>query len=282
MPATPFKDIGKACSDLLTKDYTVGKNVLEVKSKTANGVTFTPKATKSGDKLDGTLTAKYMFPAKISGEAKIDTKGVLSTTFETAALAKGLTVTMDCEAPSAGSAVLSVAKATVDYKQSMFTSKFSYEYYKSAASAALSAAYGSLVMGCSADTTLAPKFALGKYAAACQFVQPDFTLAAKLSDSSKPGSTVYEGSYFHKVSPAMQVGAEVKKAKDVGVAFGCAYKLDKATSVKGKVATDGILTASYKQDISPISTLTLAATVDTVNLASSSNHKFGLSLSITP
>ena len=99
--------------------------------------TFTPKATKSGDKFDGTLTAKYMFPAKISGEAKIDTKGVLSTTFETAALAKGLTVTMDCEAPSAGSAVLSAAKATVDYKQPMFTSKLSYEYYKSAASGAL-------------------------------------------------------------------------------------------------------------------------------------------------
>jgi hypothetical protein len=35
---TAFKDIGKLCSDLLSKDYKVGTNTVEVKSKVPNGV----------------------------------------------------------------------------------------------------------------------------------------------------------------------------------------------------------------------------------------------------
>ena len=43
--------------------------------------------------------------------------------------------------------------------------------------------------------------------------------------------------YHHKVSSDMQVGAELTHTtgKDVGLAFGCMYKLDKDTTVKGKV-----------------------------------------------
>ena len=47
----------------------------------------------------------------------------------------------------------------------------------------------------------------------------------------------YTGMYHHKVSSDMQVGAELTHTtgKDVGLAFGCMYKLDKDTTVKGKV-----------------------------------------------
>merc|ERR1719382_2183693 len=126
-----------------------------------------------------------------------------------------------------------------------------------------------------------------KYAAAMQFDASDFAITTKLSEAlAKADSKVYEGSYFHKVSSAMQVqvGTEIKKAqnKDVGLAFGCMYKLDKDTTVKGKVDADGILSTSYKQKISPITTLTLAATVDTASLSESSKHKFGMALNITP
>lgn len=280
---TPFKDLGKTCSDLLSKDFTVGKHICEVKTKTANGVTFTPKATNAGGKFDASLAAKYMFPGKVSGEGKIDTAGVLSTTVETARFAKGLTLTLDTSTPTSGTALFSSAKATADYKQEAFAAKATYEYYKQAASAAVSAVYGSFTMGCSADYSVA-KSSLAKCAAACQFVQPDFTLCATLSDSpGKPGSTVYAGSYFHKISSAMQVGGELTKtSSDTGFAFGCLYKLDKSTSVKGKVNTDGILSASYKQAISPMTTLTLAAAVDTVDLAASSKHKVGMELKIAP
>lgn len=82
---------------------------------------------------------------------------------------------------------------------------------------------------------------------------------------------------------AQVCGALKKAAKksDMSLTFGCAYKLDKDTNVKAKVDSEGILSASYKQKISSISTLTLAAAVDTVNL-SESKHKFGMLLNITP
>ena len=80
------------------------------------------------------------------------------------------------------------------------------------------------------------------------------------------------------------MGGELSKASDktdVSIAFGCMYKLDKDTTVKSKVGSDGILTASYKQKISPLSTVTLAAAVDTVSL-SENKHKFGMQLNLTP
>mmetsp|Transcript_58999 Transcript_58999/g.97541 ORF Transcript_58999/g.97541 Transcript_58999/m.97541 type:complete len:287 (+) Transcript_58999:60-920(+) len=282
--ATPFKDIGKACTDLLSKDYKVGKNTVEIKSKAANGVTFTPLATKSGDSISGSLAMKYGFPGGITTEATMNSSGVLSATTEVAGLAKGLTVSLDCETTTKGNALFSSGKATVDYKQDVFTAKAVYDYYKGAASAAASAAYAALTVGASADYNVS-KSALTKYAAAGQYAASDFTIAAKLSEAlGKPDGKVFEGSYFHTVSKAMQVGTEIKKpaSSEVSLGFGCAYQLDKSTAVKGKVDTDGILSGSYKQKLSSISTLTLAAAVDTVNLTESSKHKFGLALNITP
>jgi len=125
------------------------------------------------------------------------------------------------------------------------------------------------------------KGALTKYGAACQFVQPDFSIAAKLAVAAGKSST-YSGTYYHKVSSDMQVGTELThtSGKDVGLAFGCMYKLDKDTTVKGKVDADGMLYGSYKQVLSPIATMTLAAQIDTVNL-SENKHKFGMVVNLT-
>ena len=210
---------------------------------------------------------------------------------------------------------------------------------------------------CGYSTT---KSALSKYTAACQYVQPDFTVSAKLAEVMKTPGTVFSGAYYHKVSSEMQVGAEIKKAatkSDVDLAFGCLYKLDKNTTVKGKVRTahrrpthepplstppppppppcrrlrrlrrlprppgayhsrtsfcvapspldgtarcapglhpnpnphpnpnqvdsDGKLFASFKQQLSPLTLLTLASEVETVNL-NEGKHKFGMALSLTP
>jgi voltage-dependent anion channel protein 2 len=282
--AIAFKDIGKAASDLLSKDFKVGKNSVEVKSKTLNGVTFTPSATKSGDKLTGSLEAKYRFPGNIEAEATLNTSGVLSTKFEAIdAIAKGMTATVECETPAPGkTGVLNSGKCTFNYKQEMYACKASYDYYKSDLSASATAGITGMTLGCSLDYNT-DKSAFMKYAGAFQYEQPDFTFTAKLAESIGK-NTVYTGSYFHKVSNSMQVGGELAKASDkesVDIAFGCVYKLDKDTSVKSKVDSDGILSASYKQKISPISTLTLAMAVDTVSL-SENKHKFGMQLNVTP
>jgi hypothetical protein len=62
-----------------------------------------------------------------------------------------------------------------------------------------------LTFGAAADYSVA-KSALSTYAAACQYVTPEFIVAAKLSEAiGKPGGMVYTGSYYHKVTPKMQV-----------------------------------------------------------------------------
>jgi len=278
--ATAFKDIGKACSDLLSKDYTVGKSTVEVKSKTSNGVTFTPSGTKSGEKFSGNLAAEYSFAGGILAEAKLLTTGVVESKLEGSPM-KDLKVTLEC-ATAAGKSktMLSSGKCTLDYKKEAYTAKTVYDVYGSALSCAGSCVYDALTLGCSADYSIA-KSALTKYGTACQFVQPDFSIIAKLAGAVGKSPT-YTGMYYHKVSSDMQVGAELTHAtgKDVGLAFGCMYKLDKDTTVKGKVDADGMLYSSYKQKLSPIATMTLAAQIDTVNL-SENKHKFGMVLNVT-
>lgn len=288
--ATAFKDIGKACSDLLSKDYNVNESTVEVKTKTPTGVTFTPSATretkKGEEKFKGSLAAKYLFMAGLEGEVTLNTSGIVAASLECADLAtKGLTAKLDCETPATGSnGLLSVGKATVDYKQEKLNIKTSYDYYKGGLAVAASSVFQSLAFGCSADYNTA-KSKLAKYGAACQFVQPEFTVCAKLAESvGGSDGVVYSCSYFHKVSSDMVLGGELSKKTnkaEIDITFGCAFQLDKATTVKGKVDADGILCASYKQKISPITTMTLAAEIDTVNL-SDNKHKYGLVLNVTP
>jgi voltage-dependent anion channel protein 2 len=278
-----FKDIGKACNDLLTKDYTVGKNTVELKSKTPTGITFTPKATK-GSKLDGSLAAEYIIGGGMKTEVTLLTSGVIKGMFEAAnVLAKGLTVKAECEtpAPSKGG-ILSSAVCDADYKTGPFNCKGTYNLYKGDLSACTTYTFSGLTVG--AECGLTSKMALGKYGASCQYVQPDFTVSAKIAEViAKPGQT-FTGTYYHKVSGEMQVGAELKKSpgkSDIDLAFGCMYKLDKTTTVKGKVDSEGKLLASFKQQLSPLTLLTLAAEIDTTNL-NEGKHKFGMSMNLTP
>jgi len=268
-------------SDLLTKDYKVGKTIVEVKSTTPSGVTFTPTATKSGDAVSGQLEAKYSFLPWLVGETKFETSGSVSANIEAAnALTKGLTCTAECEHKPGKNGLLQSANMIIDYKQELFACKTSFDYYKQDLLASASTCYGNMALGidCTYST---PKGVLDKYAAACQFVQPDFVVSAKFADSK--GKTLSCG-YYHKVSPLMQVGVNLSKKlnkADVDIDFGCAYKLDKDTAVKGKVDSAGKMSCSYKQKISALTTMTLAAEVDVVNLADN-KHKFGLQLNITP
>jgi len=278
--ATVYKDIGKVCSDLLSKDFTVGKNSVEVKSKLPSGVSMTPKVTKAGDTISGTLAAKYGFAPWLTGEATFGTTGSMELNVEAAnALTKGLTMTMECAKAMKGDALLASSNFIADYKTDAFTCKTSYDVIKKGLLASASMAMGDITAGVDCSYC-ANKGALTKYAAACQFVQPDFTVSAKCEDKS--GAKTLGCGYYHKVSGDMQLGVALTKAMakpTVDIEFGTAYKMDKDTTVKGKVNSDGMLLCSYKQKLSSTTTMTLAASVDTLNLADN-KHKFGVALNL--
>jgi voltage-dependent anion channel protein 2 len=281
--ATVYKDIGKLCNDLLSKDYKVGKTIVEVKSKTSSGVTFTPTATKSGESVSGTLKAAYGILPWLDAECTIGTpSGSVALSMEADnALTKGLKLIAECERLPSKPGLLQSANLIADYKSEMFACKTSYDYYKKDFLASCSTVYAAMAMGLDGAYSV-KKGAISKYAAACQYVQPEFTVSAKMED--KGGKKTVSCSYFHKVSGDMQLGVNIAKPlakNDVKIEFGTAYKLDKDTTVKAKVDSDGTLCTSYKQKISSLTTMTLAAEVDTVNLADN-KHKFGLQLNVTP
>jgi len=288
--ATAFKDIGKACSDLLSKDFKVDETTIEVKSNASNGTAFTSKTTKSAanNSVSGSLVGKKKF-GNAQTEATVKTDGALALQVEMAELAAGLKLTLDCETPKAGKpGALAVAKCTADYCSEMLTSKCFFVYYAAADKpdlcTAFSTAYQAFTLGCAADFSVA-KRTLAKMGAACEYVADDFSLMFKYTDTlGKTDAKVYSCSYFHNVSKDMQVGTEMVKdmsKNEVAMSLGCAYKLDKDTTVKAKVDTEGKLSTSYKQKISAITTMILSSKVDTVNL-SDNNHKFGLALNLTP
>lgn len=278
-----FKDFGKTGSDLLSKDFKTGENNVEVKTKTSNGVEFTPKAKIKGNSVDGSLVGKYNFSGGIKSEATVSTSGALETTLEACdAVMKGLNVKLECK--TGEKSFLSQGNVSAQYQQDSFNAKVNYDYFKSKAGVNFATSVSSVTLG--ADVGLSTRTnSLTNYSAALQFAQPDFTLMAKLADPSATGQNMqYTGSYFHKVSPSMQVSTEITKSDadaDVGLQFGCMYNLDSATTVKGKVDVKGEMTASYKQTISSLTSLTLAAKVDIFNLQGGA-HKVGMALNLTP
>jgi len=280
--ATVFKDIGKACNDLLSKDFKVGKSTVEVKSKTKSGVTFTPLATKAGESVSGSLKAEYSFLPWLSCEANCGTNGSMSLSVDAAdALTKGLKLTAECDKAANKAGLLQSGNLIAEYKQESMTCKTSYDFFKSALLANASMALGDLTAGLDCAYNAA-KGDLTKYSLAMQFVQPDFIVSAKCVDSK--GSKTMGCGYYHKVSSLMQVGVDLSKPLskgDVDIEFGCAYKLDKDTTVKGKVDSAGLLSASFKQKMNAMTTMTLCAQVDVNDLAAN-KHKFGLALNITP
>ena len=164
----------------------------------------------------------------------------------------------ECAKAADKPALLASANLIAEDKSDAFSCKTSYDCYKNDLLACVTTAVSDITCGvdCSYCVT---KGSLTKYAAAAQFVQPDFTAMTKYE--AKGGKGTLSCSYFHKVSGDMQVGVAVAKplAKpDMNIEFGCAYKLDKDTSVKAKVDSEGVMCTSYKLKVSPITTMTLA------------------------
>ena len=94
--------------------------------------TFTPTATKSGDIPSGELKAEYSILPWLDVECVLGTSGSLSAQLKAAdSLAKGLTLTAECERADAGKpGLLKAGNLIAEYKQEMFTCKTSFDYYK--------------------------------------------------------------------------------------------------------------------------------------------------------
>jgi hypothetical protein len=120
--ATPFKDLGKAAKDLLTKNYPDPKNVgnnlalgLSSKLKATEYVTVTTEAAKhpNGDDVSGSVETVFDCPEQKSKiTLKLDTAQKYDVTFERRELVDGVTV----ELGGSFSEDSTVGKFNVGYK----------------------------------------------------------------------------------------------------------------------------------------------------------------------
>jgi len=90
-------------------------------------------------------------------------------------------------------------------------------------------------------------------------------------------------SYYQKLDSKTHIGSSVSfnaHNKTTSVEFGGDYKIDESTKLKGKVATNGIVSVAYQKQLSDSLGITVASQVDAKKVSSNSinDFKFGFRL----
>lgn len=262
---------------LLNDDYIFDKKV-QVKTKTKNGMTYTSTAVQSSkdDSLAGDLQLKFSPHPGASVTSKLFTSGRM--THETVLDRLGV----------AGVKLTLLAGASA--KNNLAVSTLEYKHESVAITTAIDAisgpvAHTTATVGTSAYTAgvEAEYDTADKELKKCNF-------ALNYADSSESEATVTvlnkgetaKLAYSHAIRPDFSVAAEYlfdKKADARRLTAGAKYEVDRDTTLKAKIFSDGQVSASYIQEIRPKTTLILSQKFDVSN-PDKSSHKFGLSLII--
>lgn len=282
MGVAKFSDLGKAAADLLGKDFGVGKNTVELKTKAPDAVTFTTNGThKLGGAADASVQAECKPYTGLVVKGKIDTAGVTTTTVEADGhVAKGLKLILAAGTPPLDkSGLLASASGGFEYSGPAVSALGSYDYLKGGATCSAVAAYARSAGGVSLAYDVA-KGALKGYSAKLTYGMPTYALTGTCNADAK-GKLNYACSIFHTVSPDMQVAAEVTLADSkANVAAVASWAIDKESTGKAKVDSSSMLGLSYKRKLSKATTLTIAGCFD-LNL-DASKTKTGIALALAP
>jgi voltage-dependent anion channel protein 2 len=119
---------------------------------------------------------------------------------------------------------------------------------------------------------------VSRYSAAIGYSAKNYAIAVH----ANKGLSVFSGSFFHRVSSDVEVGAKAtwdSQAKNAPVALelGTKYFLDNDAFVKAKINNSGLLGLGYTQRLRPGVKVTLGGSFDTSRLNENA-HKIGLSL----
>lgn len=277
-----YADLGKAASDLLNKDFGVGKNTVELKTKAPDSVTFT---TNGAHKFSGATDASVQAECKPCGgllvKGKIDTAGVTTTTVESDGhLTKGLKLICAAGTPPLDKGgLLASASAGFEYSGPAIAALGSYDYLKGGATCSAVTAYAGATGGVSLSYDVA-KSALKGYSAKLSYAMPAYVLTGACNADAK-GKLDYACSVHHAVGPDMQMAAEVGigESKTCIAAVAC-WAIDKESTAKAKLDSSSMLGLSYKRKLSKATTLTVAGCFD-LNL-DASKTKTGIALALAP
>jgi len=299
--AAKYASYAKAVKDLLQKPFSYD-NKVELKTKAANGTSFTSDVTIAGK--DGSAKATVQVAAK-RGAFSVD-KVAVSTDkkvlgeFTFADVSKGTDVQVKFTDGSRAAGVDTTANVVAEYRNleyGSYTADFSvldgikadlagvfkYREFLIGANAKVNTTLLADKPVASAKTPVAAAagpVSLGDVGFLLGYTTADFTLVAQ----TKKVIESVDLSLTHNASSALTAGflATVPLAKDGKPAFtiGGSYKVDADTTVYAAADEAAKVSFAYKQKLNSIATVTVSTQIATASLGSD-DHKFGLTLSLT-
>ncbi|OLL22562.1 Mitochondrial outer membrane protein porin [Neolecta irregularis DAH-3] len=275
-----YKDIAKAASDLLSKDFPVQDTKLEIKTVAPNGVAFTVRGTQDSKigSIAGDLETKYTDKQKgLSFTTIWNTAGILNSKVEyDDKLAKGLKLE-GVTTYNPNKNALDCAKFSVFHKQAPCHARAFVNALKGPViNADVVIGSDGFVAGGEIAYNLGDGRITG-YGGSVGYISPLYSLSVQASNNLK----VFTASYYHRVGHQVEAAAKAiydSKAASPGVALevGSKYLLDPTTFLKGKINNSGIAAISYNQVLRPGVKVGVGAKIDTQNPQGPS-HKVGMS-----
>ncbi|KAJ2899901.1 Mitochondrial porin [Coemansia aciculifera] len=274
-----YSDLCKPVNDLFSKDYPFGALKLEVKTTTANGVTFTVNGaqdiksgaiiselkTKYADKVNGlTYTESWNTANLVTGQVEIANK-----------FAKGLKLELS------GSSALSSAKralrSKIDYQQDNLFARVNIDALNPAVTADVTVSREGALVGAEIAYDL-NSGAVTKTNSTLGYSGPDYMMTLQGNNSLN----VFQLAFYQRVTKNVEAGARAVydyKNPEGGVSaeLGTKYILDQDAYVKAKVDNAGRLGLSFTQLLRPGVKLSLAGLFDTARLQENT-HKLGAAL----
>ncbi|KAG0236343.1 voltage-dependent ion-selective channel [Mortierella sp. GBAus27b] len=283
----PFADLGKATNDLLSKDFPVGQTKFELKTVTADNVTFHVlghQDNKTGH-IAGELKTKY-----------VDYKNGLTVT---EAWTTGNHLTTQIEVENKGAKGLKVditggyfphdgkknAKIGAQYKKLGVNSRAYVDLFKGPTLTA-DVVVGRDGFSVGGDVAYdANASYITRFAAAAGFTAPEYAVTLHANNSFK----VFSASYYHRINADLEAGGkavwDTKAAPAAGptakgpvaLEVGAKLYLDRNAFVKAKVNNAGVLGLGYTQSIRKGVKVSIGGLFDTTKLNQAA-HKLGLSV----
>jgi len=280
------KDFGKAASDFLTKDFPK-QSAFEVTSKTSDLDVTAKTSLDSASSIDASVKPTIKFNDKTSLEFELSSNGVYTAKLIANNYVKNLktSVTNECRSVvEDNGSHHHTQKVTVDtdYKYSNGTVSLKLAF-PSLAVVAPKPTFGTVfvkdnvAVGVETVLALGAKPELEKATLNAQLTKDALTTAATAVYAN--GGFGGNLKFFYK-NECCNYAADVcysGKSKAVSASFGVGKQLADGGFGKFVFATSGEIGVSYKKELCPSTSMTVATTVDTGNLT----HKTGVSLNFT-
>lgn len=269
-----FGDVGKNAKELLyggrTGIFQFNK-IVNLETKTADGVTFLASTIQKDDSVETALKATYKTKA-YGFNAAFNAAGKLSASIAFNDVAPGVTATVSGTLPD-----VTTAKLGIDYIAPYINMKTLIGLTQSPkVDVAATTGYKDLTLGANLSYD-SLKSDVTAWSLVTGLTRGDYQGAVILTDKGQTLKVVYA----HNLDAFTAAGAEVvKKSLSDKTTFTLGFSkiLEGGALAKVRLDSDGVTSLLYEQALSPLSRISLASQFDATDL--SKTPKFGIALNL--